>query len=146
MGGSSNLRRPQFLAMQMANQAMLGTMLKITLAGPNPTWNQPLSANDKIELAGAHELQTFAFADGQHRSLILLNLNRTEPIPIHFAGPQSPRGTVQESRLNSASLTASNEQRAEVAAQNRELTGFQPDAVYTLPAHSMTTLRWSVQP
>ena len=146
MGGSTNLRRPQFLTLQLANEAILATMLKTTLAGPEHTWNQPLSTNDKIELSGAHELQTFAFADGPHRSLILLNLSRTEAIPLQFAGPQSPRGTVEEGRLTSANLSDSNEIKATVVPTHRQLTNFSPGTPYALPPHSMTTLRWTVQP
>ena len=146
MGGSANLRRPQFLALQLANQAMLPNMMKTTLTGPDPTWNQPLSTNDKIELTGAHDLQTFAFADGPRRSLILLNLSRTEAIPLQFSGPQSPRGPIEESRLNSTNLTDSNESQATILPTHHQLPAFKPDTSYTLPPHSMTTLRWTVQP
>ena len=146
MGGATNLRRPQFLALQLANEAMLSTMLRTTLTGPDPTWNQPLSTNDKIELTGAHALQTFAFADGPHRSLILLNLSRSEAIPVQFAGPESPHGTVDESRLSSANLTDSNETHATIVPTHRRLPTFRPDTPYTLPPHSMTALRWTMQP
>jgi hypothetical protein len=50
MGGQTNLRRPQFLAEQLANTAILPTMLAISVTGANPTWDQPKSANDDVSL------------------------------------------------------------------------------------------------
>jgi len=144
MGGPTNLRRPQFLALQLANSAILPAMLSTQVAGPPHTWNQPLSSNDQIQLEGAHELQTFAFAEGNRRSLILLNLSRTETIPVQFAGAQSPSGAVEESRLNSPNLTDSNEIRATVTVTRTHISGFSPAAPYPLPPHSMTTLTWDV--
>ena len=142
MGGPTNLRRPSFLALQLINAALLSTELKTTLAGPSPTWNQSLSSNDKIQLDNAHELQTFAFADGSHRSLILLNLSRTQTIPLHFAEPQSPAGPVEEARLTSAQLTDSNEHHSTVVPTHTRLT-FNPSIPYNLPPHSLTTLTWT---
>jgi hypothetical protein len=144
MGGTTNLRRPQFLALQLANSAILPTMLSTQLAGPQHTWNQPLSSNDKIELEGTHELQTFAFADGNRRSLILLNLSRRETIPVEFAGAQTPSGPVEESRLNSTNLADSNEIHATVGITRTRISAFNPTAPYPLPPHSMTTLTWTV--
>jgi hypothetical protein len=144
MGGPTNLRRPQFLALQLANSAILSTMLSTHVAGPSHSWNQPLSSNDKIELEGVHELQTFAFAAGNRRSLILLNLSRTETIPVQFARAQSPAGAVQESRLNSANLTDSNEIRETVKVTKSRISAFDPATPYSLPPHSMTTLSWSI--
>ena len=143
MGGPTSLRRPSFLALQLINAALLSTELKATLAGPSLTWNQPLSPNDKIQLDSAHALQTFAFADGPRRSLILLNLSRTESIPLQFAGPQSPRGPVEESRLTAPHLTDSNEMRAIVIPTHQHLPAFNPAVPYTLPPHSLTTLLWT---
>ena len=140
MGGPTNLRRPQFLAEQLANEAILPTMLTTHLAGPNPTWNQPLSPNDKIKLDHAHPIQTFAFADGPRHSLILLNLSRNETIPVQL--PILPN-QVEESRLTAAHIEDSNEQTEKVAIHRQHLTTFNPATPYALPPFSMTVLTWT---
>ena len=143
MGGQSNLRRPQFLAEQLINAAILPTMLATDLTGSSLTWNQPLSANDKVQLPGAHLLQTFAFADGPHRSLILINLSRTEALSVRFdRTTEAPIGTVAERLLTAPDITANNEQTEQVRIRKRQLAAFKPAAPYTLPPFSLTTLTW----
>ena len=78
MGGATDARRPQFLAEQLVNSAILPAMLRTRIAGADPTWNQPLSTNARVKLDGAHLIQTFAFADGPKHSLIL---DQPEPRP-----------------------------------------------------------------
>ena len=143
MGGATNARRPQFLAEQLANAAILPTMLATHVAGTPQTWSQPLSTNNKIQLADAHLLQTFAFADGSRRSLILLNLSRDRTLPVQFAGPNSPQGKVEETVLTAPTLTANNEQRIQVTPHKQTLTTFNPTRPYQLPPFSMTTLTWT---
>ncbi len=137
MGGPTNARRPQFLAEQLANQAILPTMLATHITGPNPTWNQPESPNDKIRLDNAHLLQTFAFAEGSKRSLILLNLSRTDPLPVALAKPVNQ---VEEFTLTSTNLTDSNETSNTIATRHHHLA--QLPTPYILPPHSMTVLEW----
>jgi alpha-L-arabinofuranosidase len=143
MGGPTNLRRPQFLAEQLANQAILRTMLTTHIAGPAHTWDQPQSPNDKIKLDHAHMIQTFAFAEGTRHSLILLNLSRKETIPVLFAGPNKPVNHVEESRLTASNIADSNEQEQKVAIHHQRLEDFNPDDPYRLPPFSMTVLTWN---
>jgi len=138
MGGATNHRRPSFLALQMLNHALLSTELATEISGSNPTWNQPLSTNDKIELTNAHELQTFAFAEGTHRSLILLNLSRTQSLLIHLAGPEAPTGAVTQTTLTAAHITDSNEQADLVEPHPTSFS-----ATESLPPHSLTVLTWT---
>jgi hypothetical protein len=142
MGGPTNLRRPQFLTTQLANQAILPTMLTTRIDGPNPTWNQPKSPNAKTQLPDAHLLQSFAFADGPRHSLILLNLSRTFTLPIAFSGPATPKSTVEETRLTSTKIDSTNETQATIQPEHRTLTNFNPNTPYPLPPFSMTVLTW----
>jgi hypothetical protein len=142
MGGATNLRRPQFITEQLANEAILPTMLATHVSGPDHTWNQPLSQNDKIKLDHAQLIQSFAFVEGSRHSLILLNLSRTETIPVTFAGVNKPSGALEESRATAAMIENSNEKSALVSIQRKHLTGFQSAAPYQLPPFSMTVLRW----
>jgi hypothetical protein len=139
MGGPTNARRPQFLAEQLANRAMLPTMLATHLSGPDPTWNQAESANDKIRLDNAHLLQTFAFADGARRSLILVNLSRSDSLPVAFSQPMPE---VDAAVLTSAKITDSNESLPEVSIRRQHVAKL--PARYVLPPFSMTTLEWQL--
>ena len=143
MGGATDARRPQFLAEQLVNAAMLQTMLRTRVSGADPTWNQPLSTNAKVKLEGAHLIQSFAFADGPKHSLILMNLSRGQALPVEFAGAGAPRGDVQQSILTAASITAGNEEKNEVAVTTRRLAAFPAHQPYMLPPFSITTLTWT---
>jgi alpha-L-arabinofuranosidase len=143
MGGQTNLKRPVFLAAQLSNTAILPTMLGTSVTGPNPTWNQPLSTNDSIQLDNAHELQTFAFSDGAYkRSVIVFNLSRTTALPITFSGANAPTGTVGVGLLTSANITDNNENSGVVNIVNSTLTNFSSTTQVSLPPFSMTVLTW----
>jgi alpha-L-arabinofuranosidase len=143
MGGPTNLRRPVFFAEQLANDAILKDMLSTSLSGANPTWNQKLSANDKIQIDNAHYLQTFAFADGARHSLIVFNLSRNEALPITLSGAAAPSGTVQASVLTSKNITDSNEHQATVAVNDKTLSNFSSRSPYSVPPFSMTVFKWT---
>ncbi len=143
MGGESNRKRPLFLAEQLINKALLPVMLTTHVVG-DPTWNQSLSSNDKVELSRAHLIQSFAFRDGDRLSLILLNLSRSQSLPVQFDGPLEPRGQVEENLLTSAHITDSNEQEATVSIHVNHLRSFDPRRPYLLPPFSLTVLEWEV--
>jgi alpha-L-arabinofuranosidase len=145
MGGSTNLRRPQFLAEQLANSAILPTMFATRLTGANPEWSQPLSSNDEIMLSAAHCLQTFAFSDQGHRSLIVLNLSRTEYLPLTFSGIGTFIDQVRVSQLTSKDIADSNEMNANVRISETTLDGFKQSNPFIVPPFSMTVLQWSVK-
>jgi alpha-L-arabinofuranosidase len=144
MGGQTNLRRPQFLAEELANTAILPTMLATHVTDANPTWDQPKSANDDVRLEGAHFLQTFAFADGARRSVVVLNLSRTDAIPLKFSGVGAPVGSVQVSRLTSTKITDTNEERSHIAISDEGVHAMSAGATQTMPPFSMTVYRWTV--
>ena len=143
MGGQTNRQRPVFLAEQLVNAAILPNMLATTLTGANPTWNQPLSTNDSVQLNGAHELQAFAFTDGaNNRSLVVINLSRTTALPVTFSGTNAPFGTVAVGVFTSANLTDTNENSNLVNTTNTTITGFTPAAAYSIPPFSVTVFSW----
>ena len=143
MGGATNLRRPQFLTEQLANEAILPTMLTTKISGPERIWNQPLSQNDKIKVDHAQLVQSFAFAEGSHRSLILLNLSRSESIPVNFSGLNRPSGEVEESRVSATNIYDSNEKSELVSIHRKHISAMPQGDPYQLPPFSMTVLRWN---
>ncbi len=147
MGGQTNLKRPQYLAEQLANSAILPTMLTTTVSGTNPTWNQPQSTNDSIQLAAAHYLQTFAFTDGTHYSVVVFNLSRSGALPVTFSGTNAPTGNVFISQLTSANPTDNNESQTNSTAvvsapKQSTVANFNPATPYSLPPYSMTVFLW----
>ena len=146
MGGATNRKRPTYLALQAINQALLANMLQTTLSGFNPMWDQPASKNDKVELRGAHELQTFAFADGERRSLIMLNLSRTQTRTVQLAAGNAPIGFVEKTVLAPAHLSDGNELAETVRPAVTTLPASRAAGPLSLPPGSMTVLRWQVPP
>jgi hypothetical protein len=147
MGGETNLKRPTYLAEQLANSALLPTELATTTTGTNPTWNQPLSTNDSIQLATAHYLQTFAFTDGTHYSVVVFNLSRSAALPVTFSGANAPTGSVLISQLTSVNPTDNNEgltSSTPVVGEPKEtaVANFNPATSYSLPPYSMTVFLW----
>ena len=139
--GVTDRKRPQFLALQMANQALAGNMVATTHTGDDPTWNQPLA--NLIAYTGAHYLQSYAFSNGAGKSLIVFNLHRTSSLGVNFTGANAPAGTIARQVLTSANLTDNNESALNVATVTDTLTNFDPNATLTLPAFSMTLLKWT---
>ena len=141
--GVTNQRRPQFLALQLANQA-IGTnasMLQTVHSGADPTWNQPLV--NTVQLAGAHYLQSFAFSSGSHNSLVVFNLHRTAALPVTFSGVNAPSGSVQRTLLTSANLTDTNESAIVISPVTNTIANFNPSAALSLAPYSMTVLTWT---
>ena len=147
MGGETNRVRPTFLAEELANSAIQGNLIEAAQSGANPTWDQPETTNGilndaKIQLKGAHLIQSFAFSAGTHISLVVFNLSRNAALPMTLAGPVAPHGEVKVSRLTSAHITDNNESAQTVGISHETLSAFNPDAPFSLPPFSMTVLSW----
>jgi alpha-L-arabinofuranosidase len=137
--GNLEVQRPTFLALQLANSAMLSNLLATTQSGANPTWAQATSSNDNVSLAAAHYIQSFGFSNGTTNKLVLFNLNRTTALPVVFTGTESPYGSGTVQTLTSTNITDNNEAGAVVAATTASQT-FTAGETYTLPAYSMTVI------
>ena len=137
--GTTNRRRPQFLAEALANSVIGGSMLQTAQTGANPTWNQPLSS-DGVVLNGAHDIQSFAFLNQGNVSTVLFNLSQTTALPVTFSGADAPTGSVQMTQLTSANITDNNEFSTVVQPTTQTLSGFNPATGLTLPPFSMTVL------
>jgi hypothetical protein len=141
--GVTNRRRPQYLALQLANQAIGSktTMLQTVHTGADPTWNQ--SMFNSVQLATAHYLQSFAFSSGNTYSLTVFNLNLTSSLPVTFNGANAPSGTVQMTQLTSSQPSDTNETANVVAPVTSTLQNFNPATGLSLPPYSMTVLSWT---
>jgi hypothetical protein len=142
--GVTNRKRPQFLALQLANQALSngGAMLQTVHTGADPTWNQPLV--NTVQFNGAHYLHSFAFSQGSNRSVVVFNLSRSASLPVTFSGANAPSGTVQTQQLTSANLTDTNENASVVNISSSTTTNFDSASGLQLPPYSMTVFTWTV--
>ncbi len=137
--GVTNLKRPQYLALQMANNAIGNKtmMLQTTHTGLNPTDSQYGFNLNSVNLATFHFLQSFAFTDGAgNYSLVVFNVSPDYSEPINFAGTQ-PSGTVNVQQLTSANITDTNETSNVVQIKSVTFA-----STMTLPPYSMTTFTW----
>jgi alpha-L-arabinofuranosidase len=141
LGGATNQVRPVFLAQELANQAILPTMLVTHIQGSNPRWDQAPSSNSNVALQGVHELQSFAFSDGRADTLVLFNLSRTTARTVGLAGAHAPKGKVIVKTLTAQQITDNNETDAQVKVTEREEQGVVPgSSTFVLPPFSMTVL------
>ena len=146
MGGETNLSRPTFLAEELANSAIMPTMLSVTASGSNPTWDEtgttPNDVANTIQLPNAHYLQSFAFTNGTQNSVVVMNLSRSGSLPITFSGANAPTGDVFIRQLTSTNITDNNENltsdRPAVRLMHANVSNFNPAAPFSLPPFSMT--------
>ncbi|HYS55244.1 MAG TPA: hypothetical protein VER58_15915 [Thermoanaerobaculia bacterium] len=136
--GVTDRKRPQFLAVKLANEALGGDLVQTTQSGDNPTWNQPLV--NTIQYMNAHFIQSYAFVNGNHRSVIVFNLHRTSNLDVNFSGLYAPSGPVTMRRLFANAITDNNESAENVVIQTMSLPAFDPSQAFTLPPFSMTVL------
>ncbi len=141
--GVTNQRRPQFLALQLANQAIgsNSSMLQTIHSGADPTWDQPLV--NTVQLSGAHYLQSYAFSSGSSTSIVIFNLHRSSALPVTFSGSNAPSGTLQSTQLTSANLTDTNESAIVISPVTKTVANFNPSVGLSLPPYSMTVLTWT---
>jgi hypothetical protein len=141
--GVTDRKRPQFLALQLANQAIGdgSSMLRTKQTGADPVWNQPLA--NTVKLSAAHYIQSYAFRHGSGRSLIVFNFSLTASLPITFSDVNAPSGTVEVQRLTSAKPSDTNEKENLVQIQAFTLHDYSPSSVLSLPPFSMTVLKWN---
>jgi hypothetical protein len=142
--GVTNLKRPQYLALQMANQAIGSNtqMLQTTQTGTNPTDGQYDYDINSVSLPSMHLIQSFAFSGSGTNSVIVINASPDFAEPVNFAGTNAPTGTVNITQLTSANPTDTNETSAVVVPAYSTVSNFSSSNTLSLPPYSMTVLTW----
>lgn len=137
--GVDGRKRPQFLAESLANRAIRGDLVKVEIAGENPTHDQP-PGNDGVSLRNVHEIDAYAFRDGKWHSLIIFNygLHHARRINVEAAGlAHDTHATL--SRLVSSSPGDTNEDSVKVRIKEEHFAGSE----ITLAPCSMAVLEWT---
>ncbi len=137
--GADGRKRPQLLAESLANRAIRGDLVKVEVAGENPTHDQP-PGNDGVSLRTVHEIDAYAFRDGKRHSLVVFNygLHHARRISVEAAGLGHDANATL-SRLVSASPGDSNEDTVKVRIAEEHFAGSQ----ILLPPCSIAVLEWS---
>lgn len=135
--GANERRRPQFVAESLANRVVRGNLMRVDVSGENPTHDQP-PGNDGVHLNGVHEIDSYAFEDGNWHGLIIFNygLHQSRRISIEAPG-LSANSNVKLAKI-SANPGATNEDSVKVQILEEQMHG--TDLV--LAPCSMAVLEW----
>jgi hypothetical protein len=137
--GAEGRKRPQFLAVSLANRAIRGDLVKVEISGENPTHDQP-PGNDGVSLRSAHEIDAYTFHDGTRHSLIIFNygLHHARRISVEAAGLAHDANATL-SRLVSSSPADTNEETVKVRIEQEHFAGSE----IMLAPCSMAVLEWT---
>jgi hypothetical protein len=150
--------RPRFLALKMANRAIMGDLVETVHEGEDPTFEvtnlfgAAYTQSRKPELLTVSDIpriHSYAFADGNKRSLILVSNDPREQhmITVKFDGEST--GPAMRYTLDSPSLEDTNEHdwapdRPKVTIQEKEIGGFGSGDAVPLPPAAMVVVTWEI--
>jgi alpha-L-arabinofuranosidase len=136
--------RPTFQALVLANQVLGGDLVEVDRSGEDPSWQTSFDYEDTSVTVDVPYLHAYATASGDTRGLILLNLHRTDALPVRLELSAEPTSAATRWTLSGPSIAANNEldHEPEVAVATDTVDDFADGWVAELPAHSMTVLRW----
>jgi hypothetical protein len=135
-------KRPTWLGVELANKAIMGSALK-TFHWVNMRSRMQPAINGIDAPIAYQTVQSFAFADGAQRSLILFNLDFKHPDKVVLTLDPRPGSTVKHYFLTSSSIHDNNEDSVTIAIDSLQLTNFTSGDTLVLPPHSMHVLRWT---
>jgi alpha-L-arabinofuranosidase len=137
--------RPTFQTLLLANQVLNGDMVAVNLSGVNPSWQTEFEYNDDTIQTDVPYIHAYATRNGSERGLILLNLHRTDPLPVQINLPAAAADSATMWTLTADSITANNELEHDPQVQIDAglLPGFASGFQRNLPAHSMTVIKWT---
>jgi hypothetical protein len=149
--------RPVYYALGVCNEAIGGDLVATLQRGANPTFSatgvlpQNRRAPKITTSHGYRTLWSYAFRDGAHRGLILVNLDTAASHRVRIVFPDAVRsGKAACARLTADRITANNERdyvgsEPQVGPPHREVLAFASGRVLDLPPHSLVSLRWRAQ-
>ena len=144
--------RPTWLALETANKAIDGDLVETRHSAGEPTF-VPLHWDNRTrqfeELEPLPVIWSYAFADGQKRGLILLNIDTKTPHEVELKLSGTIDGPAKSWAMTAPSIVANNELDNEKAPQvkvvEKELAGFASGHGMELPPFSLHVLSWKVQ-
>ncbi len=125
-------KRPTWLGVELANQAIGGNMLETTHSGYTPSW-----WSGQVELPMLH---SFAFSYGaQDYAIVLFNLNLANEQTVALDFPEAINKQGKMYTMTADNIRADNETAEDVTITERTV-GISPYTTLTLPPHSMVVI------
>ncbi len=147
--------RPVFLAEEIANKAIGGNLVETVQSGANPVFSATgvFGEDSKAQKVTTYEnvptIWSYAFADGNRRGLILVNLDTSVPRPVEIIFDGQPAADpAARWVLTSANIADNNEPEGgepKVKVKEDTLAPFRSGQHVSLPPFSMTVLVWSLK-
>lgn len=138
--------RPLFLAMIMLNRVLDGDLVEVVQTGANPKWlctaRYAKDGNDPFEVPYIH---AYATRRQNMRGLILINLHRTQSLPVEFQLPGAVvPGSIRRWILTGDHIDANNEPEhdAQVVMGASRLAPLAIGQPLMLKPYSMTVIQW----
>ncbi|MGB5075787.1 MAG: hypothetical protein WBQ23_16775, partial [Bacteroidota bacterium] len=138
-------KRPTWLGVETVNKVIGGQQLRTAQSGDTPVWTQP-AINGIDAPITVEEVQSFAFADGGQRGLVLFNLSLDQEREVRLRLPEPPSETAMHFKLTSASMHDNNEDSLMIMIDSVLVQDFSDWYSLTLPPHSVHALRWNATP
>ena len=136
-------KRPTWLGVECANRAVMGSAMHTAQSGDNPAWLQQ-AINGVDEEIRVEEIQSFAFADGAHRGLVLFNLSLDQRRSVVIDLDAAPLAEATLHALTAASIHDDNEDSTTITIDSVAITDFTDGYALELPPHSVHALTWTV--
>jgi len=161
MGEDLERFRPAGLLFSAVNETMKGDLIETTHSKNQPTFsatgNFPQTPYARVEKGGPQPVSTvehptlssYAFKDGNNRSLVLINmdLENEQTVKLDFSGSVKS-GSVSSKRIAPENYLDNNELESGESAVKTEsiaLKNFKPGTQITLPPSSCQTIQWTKQ-
>lgn len=137
-----DIRRPTWLGVELANQAIMGDAITTTQTGANPGWTQS-AINGVGAPTTVSYVQSFAFRDGNRYGLVLMNLSLTEQQVVRLHVPGTPQAAATIHKIEPANISDMNTTSEVVTLLEEQVGDFRDGYEMVLAPHSIRAVLWS---
>lgn len=138
-------KRPTWLGLETVNKVIGGQQLRTAQSGDTPVWTQP-AINGIDAPITVEEVQSFAYADGAQRGIVLFNLSLDQEREVRLRLPEPPSEAAMHFMLTAASMHDNNEDSLMITIDSVLVQDFSDWYSLRLPPHSVHALRWDATP
>lgn len=135
-------KRPTWLGVELANQAITGDMVRLIQTGDNPVWVQdPINHIDQP--LGIPYIHAFGFKNGGEHRLVIFNLHLSEAQTIQLEMDGEPNQTAEIITLTADNINTNNEDSEDVSIESIPISDFSQTFSLVVPKHSLTVVKWN---
>jgi hypothetical protein len=134
-------KRPGWLGLEMANEAIRGNMISTVQSGYNPTWTQQ-TINKISDPVVVPYVQSFAYKGHQgDYAMVLFNLHLNQQQTVELRLPSAPWGQATLHTFTATDVRANNEASENIMITTEQRTIGQNYTLQLRP-HSMYVIEW----